>query len=181
MEQQTYTKLEILLKNSSGYVGTRDLLQEGFTTRQIAALTKEEYLEKVCFGWYWIKAGNKEKPADYKCVEIALTDPNAVICMESALYYQGILKEEPESITVATERTDRRKLQMNFPVKRRYFSGTNFKQGRKKVETAFGSYYIYDVERCIYDLQRLKSDVLPQIGKEIRKEQQHCNNQVSFG
>ena len=49
---------------------------------------------------------------------------NAVICMDSACYLQGLLSEEPEVISVATERTDRRKMEFSFPVKRYYLQNT---------------------------------------------------------
>ncbi len=156
MRTNTYVKLERLYKKYRGYVGTKVLLEEGFSNRQIAALAEEGYLEKVCHGCYWLVEGQDKKPQDYKCIEVCLSNPRAVICMESALYYQKVIAEEPEYISVATERTDRSVLKMNFPTKRHYFSGTNFQIGQRKQETEFGSYYIYDIERSICDVRRLK-------------------------
>lgn len=45
-------------------LGTKELLEEGFSNRQITFMAEEGYLEKVC-----------------------LSDPRAVICMNSALYF----------------------------------------------------------------------------------------------
>ena len=50
MRTNTYVKLERLYKKYRGYVGTKVLLEEGFSNRQIAALAEEGYLEKVCHG-----------------------------------------------------------------------------------------------------------------------------------
>lgn len=163
MRPNTYIKIESVYKRYRGYVETRKLLEEGFTNRQIAILVEEGYLEKVSHGYYWLSGGPYKKPPDYKCIEVCLSDPRAVICMDSALYYQKVITAEPEYLSVATERTDRSMLKMNFPIKRHYFSGSNFQIGKTKQATEFGCYYMYDIERSICDLQRLE----PQITLEV--------------
>ena len=50
MRVATYYKLEDLYGKYGGYISTRELLGEGFSNRQIAALTEENYLEKVWHG-----------------------------------------------------------------------------------------------------------------------------------
>lgn len=163
MRVNTYVKLESLYRRYRGYVRTKELLEEGFTNRQIAVLTEEGYLEKVCYGYYWLKGGQYKKPRDYKCIEVCLSNPKAVICMDSALYYHNAIETEPEYLSVATQRTDRSILKMNFPTRRHYFSNSNFQIGKRKQETEFGCYHIYDIERSICDVRRLE----PQITLEI--------------
>lgn len=161
MRSTTYDKLHhvySMYRRAGGYIRTRELLEEGFTNRQIALLTEEHYLEKVCRGCYWMARCGQEKPFDYKCIEVSLSNPRAVIAMESACYYQGVIEEEPELLTVATERTDRSTMKMNFPVKRRYFSSSNFSLGVKRVHRAMGSYNIYDPERSLCDIVRLEGE-----------------------
>ena len=46
MRDNTYIKLESICKKYKGYVRTQKLLEEGFSNRQIAFLTKDGYLEK---------------------------------------------------------------------------------------------------------------------------------------
>ena len=130
-------------------------MDEGFTNRQIAVLAEEGYLEKVCHGYYWMIQEDYGKPHDYKCIEVCLSDPRAVISMKSACFYQGLIKEEPEFLTVATERTDRSRIKINFPVERHFFSGSNFQSGLRNVKTEFGCYNMYDIERSICDIIRL--------------------------
>ena len=84
--------------------------------------------------------------------------------MNSALYYQGVLSAEPDYLSIATERTDRSMMKMNFKVQRHYFSKRNFNVGITKKETEFGKYNIYDIERSVCDLHRLKG------GTEIEVE-----------
>ncbi len=72
---------------------------------------------------------------------------------------EKMIAEEPEYLSIATERTDRSMLKMNFPTRRHYFSDSNFQIGRRKQETEFGSYYIYDIERSICDVRRLEPQI----------------------
>lgn len=155
MRAGTYYKLESLYEKHRGYISTKELLDEGLSNRQIAGLTEENYLEKICHGYYWMVRSGCKKPWDYKCVEVCLGNPRAVIAMKSACYYQGVIQIEPEVLTVATERTDRSMIKMNFPVERHYFSTSNFRIGMRRMSTEFGNYNIYDVERSYCDMMRL--------------------------
>ena len=171
MRDNTYIELESICKKYKGYVRTQKLLEEGFSNRQIAFLTKDGYLEKICYGVYWINGRGYDKPLDYKCIEVCLSAPRAVICMDSAFYYHGAIATEPGCLSVATERTDRSVLNMNFPVKRHYFSKNNFEIGLKKIETEYGRYSIYDIERSVCDIVRLESRDIAEIINEIYKNE----------
>lgn len=163
MRITTYYRLENLYRKYSGYINTRELLAEGFSNRQIAALTEENYLEKVCHGCYWMLQCGYKKPDDYKCIEVCLSDPRAVIAMKSACYYQGIIEFEPDVLAVVTERTDRSVIKMKFPVERHYFSSSHFQNGIKKIETKFGKYNIYNIERSVCDMVRLKDEAVIEV------------------
>ncbi len=155
MRVSTYRRIEQLCQRRRGYISTRELEKEGFTNRQIAQLTGEEYLEKVCFGYYWLTQCAYDKPGDYKCIEACLSNPRAVIALRSACYYQGVGREEPSVLSVATERTDRSKMKLNFPLERHYFSSSIFSFGIKRIWTPFGGYNIYEIERSFCDRMRL--------------------------
>ena len=88
--------------------------------------------------------------------------------MNSALYYQGVVKDEPENLSVATARTDRSSLRMNFQITRHYFSVSNYLIGARRKETEFGTYNIYDIERSVCDLLRLESDITIEIVNNIK-------------
>lgn len=179
MRSNAYLKLGNIHKKYKGYVGTKELMEEELSNRQIAALTEEGYLEKVCHGYYWI-TGRCEKPIDYKCIEVCLSDPRAVICMDSAIYYQGGLAEEPEYLSVATERTDRSLMKMNFLIKRHYFSGNNFGIGMKKRNTEFGCYNIYDVERSVCDMLRFEEEIKVELSEIVKNNKQQCERMLKY-
>lgn len=172
MRIATYYRLENLYRKYAGYISTRELLDEGFTNRQIAILTEENYLEKVCHGCYWMLQCGHKKPNDYKCIEVCLSDPRAVIAMKSACYYQGLIESEPDVLVIATERTDRSTINMRFSVERHYFSSSHFQYGMEKVETKFGKYNIYNVERSVYDMVRLKDEIVIEVLDRM-KAQRH--------
>lgn len=174
MRRSTYDKLETVYRKFKGYIGTTELLKEGFSNRQIAVMAEEGHLEKVCHGYYWLAGKKEDKPSDYKCIEVCLSDPRAIVCMNSALYYQGEIKEEPEYLDVATARTDRSLLSMDFPITRHYFSTNNYLIGAKKKETEFGCYNIYDIERSICDVLRLEWYIdIETVDKIKAKEEQY--------
>lgn len=179
MRTNTYLKFDNIYKKYKGYVGTRELMGEEFSNRQIAALAEEGYLERVCHGHYWL-VGRCEKPKDYKCIEACLSNPRAVICMDSAIYYQGGIAEEPEYLSVATERTDRSLLKMNFPIKRHYFSSNFFDIGIYKKDTEFGSYSIYDVERSICDMLRFQQKIEVELMNHIKDNQQQRERLLKY-
>ncbi len=180
MRTNTYVKLERVYKRYKDYVETRKLLEEGFSNRQIVVLAEEGYLEKVSHGYYWLSGGQCTKPQDYKCIEVCLSNPRAVICMDSALYYQKMIAEEPEYLSIATERTDRSMLKMNFPTRRHYFSDSNFQIGRRKQETEFGCYYIYDVERSICDVRRLEPQITLEFIDCVKNNEQQYKRLLKY-
>lgn len=180
MRINTYVKLESMYRRSRGYVRTKELLEAGFSNRQIAVLTEEGYFEKICHGHYWLAGGQYKKPLDYKCIEVCLCNPRAVICTSSALYYQGVLKTEPECLSVATERTDRSMLKMNFPIKRHYFSVNNFLAGIIKKDTEYGYYNIYDIERSICDMLRLESEMAIEVIDTVRNNERQYKRLLAY-
>ena len=94
--------------------------------------------------------------------------------MGSALYYQGAIEKEPECLSIATKRTDRSLINMNFPVNRHYFSESNFEIGLKKEKTEFGCYYIYDIERSVCDVIRFQSGNIDEVITGV------CRNEYQY-
>ncbi len=163
MREKTYEKLE----KYAGYIGTEQLLKDGFTNRQIACFVEEQFLERICHGYYWVTKSPCEKPEAYKAIEVCLSDPRAVICADSACFYLGLIKEEPGKLSVATSRNDRSGIRVTFPVKRHYFSQSDFFQSSRKITLDFGDYNIFDIDRSVCDCIRLKKDIDAGIFEQI--------------
>lgn len=175
---KTYQKTMNLFAEYRGYMGFADLQSYQITISQIHELESEGIIEKFARGWYWCRECGLIKAKDSKFIEIAKVNPNAVICMESACYLNGLLENEPPVVTVATERTDRRKMEFVFPVRRYYLQNTNISGEICRRETDFGDYRYYSTERTLCDCLRLRNNLDDGIYMEIveiyrkRKEQQ---------
>ena len=121
-----------------------DLRDHQVTVLQLAEMEEEGSLERFARGWYWCKDCGYEKPEDYQYIEIAKVNPRAVICMDSAAWLAGMLKEEPATIAVATARTDRKKMDLeNFEIRRFYFQNADIPGEICEKKTEFGSYKYY--------------------------------------
>ena len=159
MIKDTYIKCYRLSQKYDGYISTSELLKEGLTNRQISEFVANGMLEKVCHGIYWFSCADYAKPDDYKAIEICRSNPRAVICADSACFYQGLIDVEPSAVSVATRRDDRSKIAMKFPVTRHYYSGSCFLGHQKAINTEFGQYMVYDIERSVCDCIRFRDTI----------------------
>lgn len=159
MLKKTYEKVNELFEKANGYLPTRTLLDNKITTIQIRAMLEEGKIERVSHGHYWNLMSGRKKPENYKMLEACMTNPKAVICSLSACYYHGLLKEEPERLCIATARTDRGGMKLTFPVSRHYFSVQSFHEDVIEVETKYGNFKVYDVDRSVCDCIRLEKEI----------------------
>lgn len=186
MQQKIYDRLAAIENNCAGYIGTKELLQHGLTNRQIGQLQEEGYLEKIVNGLFWLAKANREKPKDYKLIEICLVNDNAVICAESACYVHGLIDIEPEKVSLATRRSDRHKMDMPFETLRHYYADAYFYNNMITVETAYGDYQIYDLERSVSDCIRFKDEIQPELYRQIvesyqkKKSEEQMNRMLAY-
>lgn len=164
---RTYQKIIDLFAAHHGYMSYADLQKERVTILQIRELENDGTVQKFSRGWYWCRKCGIEKADDYKYIEIAKVNPNAVICLESACYLCGMIREAPQVVKVATERGDRRKMEMDFPVQRYFFQNTGLEGEICTKETEFGSYRYYGFERTVCDCIRLKEKMDEKVYLEV--------------
>ena len=175
---KTYDKIIDLFHDNHGYMSFEQLKEKGVTIAQIQDLVDREILDKFARGWYWCNKCGYERPKDRKYIEIGKVNEKAVICMDSAGYLQKLLKEEPKVISVATERTDRKKMEFAFPVIRYYFQNTGAEDEIETVNTEFGSYRVYSVDRTVCDCIRMKSRLDERKLEEIEKAYKERNPDI---
>ena len=178
MLQRTKERMIKAFRENRGYMSFAQLQDRGVTVLQLQEMEEAGILEKFARGWYWCNTCGFKKPDDHKYVEIAKVNPDAVICMESAAYLAGLIREEPEIVHVATERTDRKKMEFSFPVKRYYFKNTGIKGEIAEKKTGYGSYHYYAPERTFCDCIRLKNKLseenYAQILEAFAGQRNHC-------
>mgnify|MGYP000069640073 CR=1 FL=1 len=165
---KTYQKITTLFKEHHGYMSFADLRDHQVTVLQLAEMEEEGSLERFARGWYWCKDCGYEKPEDYQYIEIAKVNPRAVICMDSAAWLAGMLKEEPATIAVATARTDRKKMDLeNFEIRRFYFQNADVPGEICEKKTEFGSYKYYSPKRTFCDCLRMNNKMPEEVKEEI--------------
>lgn len=184
MVKDTYNKCCRLAGKYKGYISTSELLREGLTNRQISEFVANGMLERVCHGIYWLNCAEYAKPDDYKAIEICLSNPKAVICADSACFYQGLIDIEPPVVSVATRRDDRSKIAMKFPVIRHYYSENIYAEHRETINTDFGQYSVYDIERSVCDCVRFRDaindDIFCLVIECYRKKENAINRLTSY-
>lgn len=159
MLPETFERIIKLFKDNNGYLTAAQLKENKVTTIQIRDLVDDKVIEKISHGNYWLIDEETGKPDNYKMIEICRTNPKSVICADSACYYHGLTDNEPKKLSVATLKTDRSRMHMNFPVSRHYYSDLAFEQDLQVVDTPYGKFRIYDVERSVCDTIRFREDV----------------------
>lgn len=159
----TYQKVIDLFESGNGYRSASELKEARITTVQIKELVNKGIVERVSHGHYWLIDPEKGKPENYQMIEACRVNPRAVICADSACYYHGLLDAETEKLSVATLKTDRSRMQLNFPVCRHYYSDLAFEQDMQVIQTPYGTIRVYDVERSVCDAIRFRADV----GEEV--------------
>lgn len=155
----TYEKVTKLFKEGNGYRSAAQLKEARVTTVQIKELVKKGIIEKFSHGHYWLIDKKNGKPENYEMIEIGKVNPKAVICADSACYYHGLIDEKPKKLSVATLKTDRSKMQMNFEITRHYYSDLAFEKDLEVVETEYGTFRVYNLERSVCDAIRFRDDV----------------------
>lgn len=180
----TYQSIIDCFKRNQGYMKFSQLREKQVTVLQLRELEDKGILQKISWGWYWCSECGFQKPEDYKYVEIAKVNPRAVICLDSACYLNGILKNEPQKVAVATERTDRKKMELYFPVRRFYLQNTNIENEINRVKTDFGDYQYYSEERTFCDCFRMKNKLDPdwylEIENAYRQRQKQMNRVLVY-
>ncbi len=166
----TYEKVTKLFEEGKGYRSAAQLKDARVTTVQIKELVQKGILERISHGHYWLIDEENGKPENYEMIEIGKVNPRAVICADSACYFHGLIKEKPKRLSVATLKTDRSKMQMNFPITRHYYSDLAFEQDLQEVETEYGSFRIYTLERSVCDAIRFREDIGKQEVETIVKK-----------
>lgn len=164
---KTYEKITGVFYENSGYMSYEKLKECGITASQIQELLEKGMLEKFARGWYWCSGCGLQRPVYHKYVEICLVNPGAVICMESACFLHGLIQEEPKVISVATERSDRRKMEFAFPVVRYYLQNTGLQDEIQEVKTEFGTYRVYSEDRTVCDCIRMRNRISSELFLEI--------------
>lgn len=148
---------------------TKELLKLLNNFRNINSAVNEGRYYKIGHGLY-----TDEGPYISELEQIFAQHPNAVLTMQSAFARYSITDYVPDKYYVATSQKAH-KIQ-NKKVSQLYISDKILNIGKVKVETKYGYYIIYDKERMLIELFRLKS----KFGYDYYKEAVNCYRRLAL-
>lgn len=146
--QQVQSLIAEAMEKHNGIVKKEELTKLGIDYRRIDALVKEGKLSRVRNGYY------TDRVDGFGEVElVAALFPDAMLCMESALYAYGYLKEKPYGWTLAVDKnTSKSRFKMDYPrIIPFYTEPEALSLGASVIELQGCSFGIYDKERLICD------------------------------
>lgn len=125
----------------------------GVTQPELGRLLESGRVERIGHGLYL----RDDAPAlDLDLVEVAVTAPEATLCLASALARHGLVDEIPSVIDLALPKNMHRP-KLAAPVRWHQFDPATFEIGRNQLEVAPGfCIWMYDAPRSIVDAYRLR-------------------------
>lgn len=146
------TKIEtakMILKNSDGIAQTGDFVAAGISKSDLEKLCHDGIITRIRYGFYQCADDCNISEAQY----ISKLFPEAVVCVESALFYYGYSDFTPREWSLAFPRSvSQRKMKLDIvPFKPYYIQNENLEIGKRAVTIDGVDLAIYDRERTICD------------------------------
>ena len=152
LEQRNIEILRKIFSNYDYIMTTAQLNAEKLYYRDIQRMLEEGLIEKVKRGYYhWIEDNGKSE-----VVIINSLFPDAVLCMETALFYYGYSDRNPAEWNIAIDKNaSRQRTKIDYPFVKAYrVEPALLSVGETKGEIDFIEVRIYDRDRTICDVLR---------------------------
>lgn len=137
------------IENSKGIAKTADFIAAGLSKSDVCALCNDGYIERVRHGYYALAEAN-EAPEE-QLIQTLL--PEAIVCVESALFHYGYSDFAPRVWTLAVPRTmTKTKINMDAITYKPYYIQNKLHELGKTFADFDGvTLPVYDRERTICD------------------------------
>ncbi|MGN0183152.1 MAG: type IV toxin-antitoxin system AbiEi family antitoxin domain-containing protein [Candidatus Ornithomonoglobus sp.] len=147
MSKKTIAKTTI--ENSKGIAKTAQLISAGLSKSDISNLCNSGYIVRVRHGYYSLAEANDAK--EEQLIQTLL--PEAIVCVESALFHYGYNDFAPRIWTLAVPRTmTKTKLNMDTILYKPYYIQNKlYELGRTFADFDGVKLPVYDRERTICD------------------------------
>lgn len=156
-------KIQAEMEQNGGLLRTSQLYELHLDYRKIQELVEEGVLERVkngCYGMGFSELSEEEM--------VAGLFPDGVLCMESALFYQGYIAVRPACWHIAVDKnTSKSRFKMDYPLVQPYYAEPEvLKLGVEKIAVGTKEMWIYNKERMICDClkfeEKLERNVIQQ-------------------
>lgn len=165
-------KLAEILKNNNGYLLTSDVVAAGISKTYMQEFIKANDLERIAHGIY----ASKSIWIDTLYVE-SLLSKSIIFSHETALYLQGLMEREPTSISLTVGRTYNASNLRKKGYKVHSVSNELLDLGKTKIKTNYGNTVrVYDIDRTICDIIRIKDIIDIQVFQTAIKEYMRSKN-----
>lgn len=152
LEQKDIKVLKKIFSNYNCVMTTAQLNAETLYYRDIQRMLDEGLIEKIKRGYYhWIEDDGKSE-----VVIINTLFPDAVLCMDTALFYYRYSDRNPAEWHIAIDKNaSRQRTKIDYPFVKAYRTeATLLPVGETKGEMDFIEVRIYDRDRTICDVLR---------------------------
>lgn len=138
-----------VINTSNGIVKTSDFTSKGLNNYDVANLCEKGYITRLRHGFYQCTSSNEIMEEQI----LARLFPEAILCMNSALFYYGYSDFTPREWSIAVPRTFSRSRFKNItiPVKPYFIQPEQTEIGKTTGEFNGISLFVYDRERVICD------------------------------
>lgn len=147
-KEETLEKLCAFINEKGGIVKKEEFADLGVDYRKILQFVEDGSLVRIKNGYYTDRIDRFSEDE-----LIARLFPDARLCMESALYAYGYLKEKPYGWHLAVDKnTSKSRFKMDYPKVIPYYTEPEaLELGSAKIEMNGLTFQIYDKERMICD------------------------------
>ncbi|WP_455719463.1 type IV toxin-antitoxin system AbiEi family antitoxin domain-containing protein [Agathobacter sp.] len=153
-EQEVQSLIQKAMDEHNGVVKKEELTKLGIDYRRVNQLVKDGKLARIKNGYYTDRVDGFSEEA-----LVAALFPDAKLCMESALYAYGYIKEKPFGWTLAVDKnTSKSRFKMDYPkIIPFYTEPEALEIGAATIEISGSTFGIYDKERMICDCLKYES------------------------
>ena len=148
--------IEYITQNG-GFASMKELKKANFHTREIMLLVKERSIEKIKPGFYRLSDYGYFKDVNVSLITVCRAEPQAVICLISALDYYEMTDFNPSEIYYAIPHSQKKKSISYPPIKTFFFRERFYKPGIDIIQTKYGELKIYNREKTICDMFRYRN------------------------
>lgn len=152
--EEVFQLIEKVLNENNGIVKKEQLTKLGIDSKRIMTLVNDGTLVRIKNGYYTDRIDRFSEEE-----LVAVLFPDGLLCMESALYAYGYIKEKPFAWSIAIDKnTSKSRFKMDFPKILPYYTEPEVLQiGASTISLNGISFGIYDKERMICDCLKYES------------------------
>lgn len=142
------------LEENKGIVKKEQLTKAGVDSKRIMSLVNSGKLVRIKNGYYTDRM-DRFSEEELVCALF----PDGLLCMESALYAYGYIKEKPFAWTIAIDKnTSKSRFKMDYPKILPYYTEPEALEiGASRINVNGAEFGIYDKERMICDCLKYES------------------------